>query len=87
MQKDSFIVGAILGVVAPLIAYLVSTYTTMQQDYFADKPIAFYVIAAVVNLIILRFAYRGGKQSMAKGMVLITFLAMILFIVLTKFKI
>lgn len=87
MQKDSFIFGVLLGVIAPLIAYLVTTYTSFQQMYFAEKPIAFYVIAAVINLIIVRFTFRAGKQSLAKGILLTTFIAMILFIVMTKFKI
>ncbi|MCA5005372.1 hypothetical protein [Sphingobacterium bovistauri] len=87
MQRDSLIVGVLVGVIAPLIAYLVTVYTSFQQTYFAEKPIAFYVIAAVVNLIIVRFSFRAGNQYLAKGIVLITFLSMLLFIVLTKFKV
>lgn len=87
MNKNSLIAGLIVGGIAPLLAYLVMTYTTLQQSYFAEKPIALYVLAAVVNLVIIRFAYRGQKEALAKGVVLITFLAMIAFVVLTKFKI
>ncbi|TCV11832.1 hypothetical protein EDC17_102615 [Sphingobacterium alimentarium] len=87
MNKNSIIAGIIVGAIAPLLAYLVMTYTTLQQSYFAEKPIALYVLAAVVNLVIIRFAYRGQKEALAKGVVLITFLAMIAFVVLTKFKI
>lgn len=87
MNKNSIIAGIIVGAIAPLLAYLVMTYTTLQQSYFAEKPIALYALAAVVNLVIIRFAYRGQKEALAKGVVLITFLAMIAFVVLTKFKI
>lgn len=87
MNKNSIIAGIIVGAIAPLLAYLVMTYTTLRQSYFAEKPIALYVLAAVVNLVIIRFAYRGQKEALAKGVVLITFLAMIAFVVLTKFKI
>lgn len=87
MNKNSLIAGIIVGAIAPLLAYLAMTYTTIQQSYFAEKPIALYVLAAVVNLVIVRFAYRGQQEALAKGVVLITFLAMIAFVVLTKFKI
>jgi hypothetical protein len=87
MQKDSLIVGVLIGALAPVLAYLSTNYTSLQQQFFAEKYIAFYVIAAVINLIIVRFAFRAGKASLAKGIILSTFLAMILFIVMTKFKI
>lgn len=87
MNKNSIIAGIIVGAIGPLLAYLAMTYTTLQQSYFAEKPIALYVLAAVVNLVIIRFAYRAQKEALAKGVVLITFLAMIAFVVLTKFKI
>lgn len=87
MQKDSFFIGTGIGLIAPILAYLAMTYTTLQQSFFADKPIALYVIAALINLIIVRFTYRAGKESVAKGVVLITFLVMILLIILTKLKV
>lgn len=87
MQRDSLLAGVIIGFIAPLFAYLVTVYTDFQQIYFAEKPIAFYVIAAMINLIIVRFTFRAGNSATAKGIVLITFIAMLLFIVLTKFKV
>ena len=87
MQQNSIFTGVILGSLAPLVAYLLMTYTSLQQDYFAEKPIAIYVLAAVVNIIILRFAFRGGKESLAKGIVLITFIAMLVLIYVTKLKV
>jgi len=87
MQKDSLLAGVVIGALAPLVAYLVMTFTTLQQSFFPDKPIAFYVLAVVINLIIVRFGYRAGKVSQSKGVVLITFLAMLFLIVATKWKI
>lgn len=87
MQQNSIFTGVILGSLAPLVAYLLMTYTSLQQDYFAEKPIAIYVLAAVVNIIIMRFAFRGGKESLAKGIVLITFIAMLVLIYVTKLKV
>ncbi|WP_159637182.1 hypothetical protein [Sphingobacterium composti Ten et al. 2007 non Yoo et al. 2007] len=87
MQQNSIFTGVILGSIAPLAAYLMMTYTSFQQQFFAEKPIALYVIATVINLIIVRFAYRGGKESLAKGIVLITFVAMLVLIFVTKLKV
>lgn len=87
MQKDTLFTGILLGTAAPLLAYLIKTYTNLQQSYFTDKPMAIYIIAAVINLIAVRFAYRQGKHSIAKGIVLITFIAMLVLIFFTKLKV
>lgn len=41
---------------------------------------AIYTIAALINLVILRFAYRAGKDQVGKGIIIMTFLAMIIYI-------
>lgn len=87
MQQNSLFTGVILGSLAPFFAYLLLTYTSMQQQFFAEKPIALYVLAALINLLIVRFAYRGGKESLARGIVLITFVAMLILIFVTKLKV
>ncbi|GAA4521188.1 hypothetical protein [Sphingobacterium thermophilum] len=87
MQKKDFILGMVIGVIAPLASYLLTQYTSLQQDYFVEKPIAIHVLAAAINLIVVRFAYRAGKESLAKGVMLLTFLAMVVLIWLTKLKV
>lgn len=87
MQKKDFILGMVIGVIAPLASYLLTQYTSLQQDYFVEKPIAIHVLAAAINLIVVRFAYRAGKESLAKGVMLLTFLAMVVLIWFTKLKV
>ena len=87
MQKKSFLIGALIGAIAPLLAYVITVYTSLQQSLFADKPIAFYVIASVINVVMLRFTFRGGKESLAKGILMTTFLAMLVLIFVTKLKV
>lgn len=87
MQNKDFILGMVIGVIAPLASYLLTQYTSLQQDYFVEKPIAIHVLAAAINLIVVRFAYRAGKESLAKGVMLLTFLAMVVLIWLTKLKV
>lgn len=86
-MKDSFWKGSLAGIILPLLAYILTLYTPVQSSFFADKPIALYVIAAMVNLIIVRFSFRAGKESFAKGIVLITFVAMLLLLVVSRFKV
>lgn len=83
-MKDNFVLGMIFGMIFPLIAYLLATFTSLQTSFFAHKPIALYVIAATVNLIAVRFLYRNGKGTTANGIVLATFMAMILLIVMAR---
>ncbi len=45
---------------------------------------AIYTIAVLVNLVLLRFAYRDGKDQIGKGIVMMTFFAMILYLVTHK---
>lgn len=87
MRKDSSVLGFFVGLIAPIMAYVMQTYSTVQQSLFVDKPIALYVIAAVINLIIIRFSFTGGKEQFGKGVVLSTFIAMLVLIFVTKLKI
>lgn len=86
-MKDSFWLGGLFGTLAPIVAYVMSNYTTIQTNFFTDKPIAMYVVAALVNLIIIRFTYRAGKESFAKGIVFITFVAMLVLVITVKLKV
>lgn len=86
-MKDSLLLGIAAGIILPLTAFLLQMYTNLQESLFVDKPIALYVIAAAINLIIVRFTYRAGKESFAKGIILITFIAMLVLIFGTKIKV
>lgn len=86
-MKNSFILGVVLGAIFPLLAYVLTTQTGLQQSLFMQKPIAFYVLAAVLNLVAVRFIYRSGREATAKGILLVTFLAMILMVFALKIKV
>ncbi len=86
-MRDSFWSGGAIGALAPILAYVLSNYTGIQASYFSDKPIALYVIAALINLIIVRFTYRAGKESLAKAIVFVTFIAMLVLVIVAKIKV
>lgn len=83
-MRNNMILGTALGVIFPLLAYLATTFTSIQTSLFVHKPIALYIIAATINLIAVRFFYRNGKEATANGVVLATFLAMIVLIVFMR---
>lgn len=86
-MKNSFLLGLFIGILAPLVSYLLNTFTKLQETFFADKLIALYVLAALINLVILRFAHRSGKDLLAKGVLLTTFIAMLILIIFGDIKI
>lgn len=79
-MRNNFWIGAGSGIIFPLVAYVVTTFTSIQASLFVHKPITLYVIAATINLVAVRFLYRKGKDAAANGIVFATFLAMILLI-------
>ncbi|MCI0921865.1 hypothetical protein [Sphingobacterium rhinopitheci] len=86
-MKNSLPLGVLIGLFFPLVAYLLTVYTEVQAAYFVEKPIAIYVMAAVINLGIFRFSYRAGKDVFAKGILMITFLAMLFLVFGTGLKV
>lgn len=79
MKRNNFIFGILLGVVAPLVAHLFSLFTDWAK-LIGGKEISLYVIAALLNLLLVRYYYRNTMESTARGLILITFLATIVLI-------
>src|SRR5690606_11256565 len=86
-MKDNLGIGVLLGAICPSIAYVLTNFTELTTTAFSQKPIAIYVIAAAINLVEVRFIYRSGREATAKGIVLITFLAMVAMVLLLKIKV
>ncbi|MGX1640527.1 MULTISPECIES: hypothetical protein [Sphingobacterium] len=82
-MKNSLLVGVLMGLVCPLIAFLAMKFTNIQTQVFPDKPTGLYVIAAAINLVGCWISYKKEKDLLGNGLVLATFLGMIL-LVLTK---
>lgn len=79
MKRNSFLFGALLGVVAPVVAHLLSTFTTWSS-LLGGKDIGLYVVAALLNLLLVRCYYRHACERTARGLILVTFLATLLLI-------
>ncbi|WP_286844811.1 MULTISPECIES: hypothetical protein [Sphingobacterium] len=80
MKNNSWI-GLGIGTVSPVLAYILVRFTDLELHFLPEKPMAIYTIAVLVNLVLLRFAYRSGHDHLGKGIIASTFLAMILYLI------
>lgn len=76
MKKNNFSFGLFLGSLAPVLAYVVSYFELTGIDV-GEKKLSFYVLAALVNLLLLRYYYRNEWSNTARGIILITFMGAI----------
>jgi len=79
--KNNSWIGLGIGTVSPVLAYILVRFTDLELHFLPEKPMAIYTIAVLVNLVLLRFAYRSGKDHLGKGIIASTFLAMILYLI------
>ncbi|MVZ63164.1 hypothetical protein [Sphingobacterium humi] len=82
-MKNSLVTGLLVGAIFPILAYVLQTYTQLQQELMPTKPTGFYVLAATVNLVTAWITYKKGWDKFATGLILATFLGM-LALVFTK---
>ncbi|UZJ65171.1 hypothetical protein OKW96_02605 [Sphingobacterium sp. KU25419] len=61
-MKNNLGIGILLGAIAPLIAYLISTYTTLFEKTIAEKPMLIYAVAVFINLLAIRFYSKERKK-------------------------
>ncbi|SEN10325.1 hypothetical protein SAMN05216436_111138 [bacterium A37T11] len=65
-----FIKGLLLGTIAPVLAYVL---TSIFRAHLS-KPFVLYAIAALVNLLMLRYFYQRQQEQPARGVMLLTFI-------------
>ncbi|GEM_PF-231688 len=82
--KNNIWIGLSGGTVFPLLAFLLVRFTDLELHFLPEKPMATYTIAVLINLIFLRFAYRSGNDQVGKGIIMVTFLAMVLYLITHK---
>jgi len=82
-MKNSLGLGLVLGIIFPVVAFLLMKYTDLQMQLFSDKPTGLYVIAAAINIVGCYVCYKKGLEKLGNGLILITFLSMLL-LVFTK---
>jgi hypothetical protein len=82
--KNNFWIGLGIGAIFPALAHVLVRFTDLELHFLPEKPMAIYTIAVLVNLILLRFIYRAGNDHTGKGIMVSTFLAMVLYLITHK---
>ncbi|WP_293886507.1 MULTISPECIES: hypothetical protein [unclassified Sphingobacterium] len=83
-MKNNFWIGLGIGAVFPVLAHISVRFTDLALHFLPEKPMAIYTIAVLINLVLLRFAYRSGSDHLGKGIIASTFLAMIIYLITHK---
>lgn len=80
-NRFQFLTGLLSGIIAPAIVCLI--FDVWHKDWLLpDKPGVPYLVAILINLVILRFAIRKGKEYKGYGVMLVTFVFAILVFIL-----
>ncbi len=79
--KNNVVVGILLGLILPFLAWLFSE-VFFQKELFVNKPGAPYLIAGGINLILLKFTYKANADKAAIGLLIVTFIAVLLTFIL-----
>lgn len=81
MKRNSFLAGVAVGVLAPVVSYLLKLFSPLGATM---HPLSLYVVAAAINLLLVRFFYRRELDRSARGILLITFVAALFLIFMEK---
>jgi hypothetical protein len=80
-KKDKFLVGAIMGLIFPTLAYLAVEIFKIDVQVLGKKHLM-YIASVVINLIAVRIYFRNDRMETASGVVFSTFISALLFVIL-----
>lgn len=85
-MRNNFFLGLLLGLCAPLIALGLTEYSLIGANLFPSQPLFIYALAAGLNLLLVRIFYakKYARDKIAKGILVITFIAMLVFLYVHK---
>lgn len=77
LKKDNLLTGILAALIFPALAWAVA-YSFKDTTYIINRPLVPYFIAIGLNLILVRLGLRSGLDKAAKGIILATFVFMVL---------
>jgi sulfite exporter TauE/SafE len=81
-KKNNLLLGMLYGLVPPAFAWLVFNYTLHNEAIIMDKPAAPYLLAIGLNLLLLRYYARNYLDKTSNGIMISTFVCMLLVFIL-----
>lgn len=73
-KSNSIVAGVVGGSILPGISLFIFLYLLKGNFLIFNKPGVPYLIAVALNLFIIRYCFKEGKDNMGTGMILITFI-------------
>lgn len=67
--------GCVIGLLFPAVAYLLTS--SSANTLISGKPLGFYAVAALINLLLVRHFFRKDREQTARGIILATFVAVL----------
>ena len=83
LKKDKFLVGAIMGLIFPALAYLAVEIFNYDVQVLVKKYLL-YIASVVINLIAVRMYFKNDRMETASGVVFSTFISALLFVILNR---
>ena len=77
LKKDNLLTGVLASLIFPALAWA-TEYLWRDTAYIINRPLVPFFIAIGLNLILLRLGLRSGREKMARGIMLGTFVLMLL---------
>jgi hypothetical protein len=80
LKKNSLSVGVLAALIFPLIACLIG-YLLKNNLYLLNKPALPYFAAIALNLVLISISYRKGVDKTGRGIILTTFVFMVVVLI------
>ena len=77
-KKNNLLLGVLYGFLPPALAWLVFSYILHNEAVIMDKPAAPYLLAIGLNLLLLRYCARKYLDKTSSGIMISTFVCMLL---------
>ncbi|WP_184548265.1 hypothetical protein [Mucilaginibacter sp. FT3.2] len=74
LKNNSIVAGVIGGSILPGVSLFVFLYLLKGDFLIFNKPGVPYLVAITLNLFMIRYCFKEGKDNIATGMILITFI-------------
>jgi len=84
-QKNSLLLGLLLGFILPGLALLFFN-VLYKNIVLLGKPAIPYLVALGLNLIIIRICYKKDADQTGRGVMVSTFICMLLFVMVFKVR-
>jgi hypothetical protein len=73
LKNNNILMGFLYGSILPAISLFVFLYLLKGNFLIFNKPGIPYLMAIALNLFMIRYCFKQGKENIGTGMILITF--------------